>query len=172
MEGKWHGVRAVARGVAMAWTVVLLVVAGALLAVRLRGDRLDLVLSPSMTPAVPSGSLVVVTGGPVELGSVIVFEQPGSGRLVTHRVVGVSAGDDGLQYRTKGDANPLPDRTPVPASEVEGRVVAHVPGLGQWLHAWRRPVGLTLLVVPPLAAAAFGAVAGRARRPDITPTTT
>ena len=96
------------------------------------------VLSPSMTPTFPVGTLVVIRPRPVErirIGDVVSFtdRDPGTGstRTVTHRVVGV---DPGPQFRTKGDANEAQDPEPVQATEVRGCGVVLGPG--------GRPVGL------------------------------
>lgn len=106
------------------------------------------VLSGSMTPGLPVGTLVAVTPATsVDVGEVIMFVPPGAARPVLHRVVSVDGG-----VRTKGDANAVADPWVLSggywrlrwASPELGRLVAlvrgslHGPGLLLW-------VGLLLL---------------------------
>ena len=68
------------------------------------------VLSGSMTPAMPVGSLAVVRAtepAEVAIGDAITFSSQGDAEvLITHRVVEVMAGNSrSPRFRTKGDAN-------------------------------------------------------------------
>ncbi len=141
-----------APGLAAAAVALMLPLAAFLVAVWLFGGQLQAVLSGSMAPTVPQGSLIVmapVDPAGVEPGMAITFADPSDpSRLVTHRVVSTAPGTT-LQFITQGDANTDPDAYPVPARLVRGRVLWHVPGLGlvlDWL-AW--PRGFLLLVVLP-----------------------
>ena len=74
------------------------------------------VLTGSMDPSFPKGSLVVSTPQPVDqvsAGQVITFYPPeGERRVVTHRVVNVMADPAGTGQpvvETRGDANATPD---------------------------------------------------------------
>ena len=93
------------------------------------GYRPLVVLSGSMEPYMPTGSLVItksVNPATIGLGDVITFRLESSSfqaDLATHRVVAVERGPGGLSFVTQGDANPAHDPTPVPASAVVGRVV-------------------------------------------------
>jgi signal peptidase len=118
----------------------------------LAGYRLQPVLSASMEPSFPLGSLLVVQptdAGSVEPGMAVTFEDPiVAGRVVTHRVVRLTPGDE-LGFVTRGDANATEDPIPIPARSIRGRVLWAVPGLGfpvDWL-AW--PRGFLALVVLP-----------------------
>jgi signal peptidase I len=86
------------RGMALVPLVIgLLVVAGRL--------RVEPVLTGSMAPGIPVGTLVAVTpASSVHVGEVIMFVPPGAARPVLHRVVSVDGG-----VRTKGDANAAAD---------------------------------------------------------------
>jgi signal peptidase len=114
--------------------VILMVVA--LIAVpRLTGGVPLTVLSGSMSPTVPEGSVVVVREVDVadlEIGDVITYQRrSGEPTLVTHRIVGISVGRDGPTFRTRGDANDAVDPTPVVAEQVKGKVWYHVPWVGR-----------------------------------------
>lgn len=93
------------------------------------------VLSGSMEPAVPVGSLLYVHEGEpkdVEEEDIIAFygslEDSG---IITHRVVknNVVSGT----FTTKGDANEKEDPKPIPYDNYIGRVVLSVPHIGKVL---------------------------------------
>lgn len=98
------------------------------------------VLSGSMAPALHTGDLVFadtsVDTTVIAPGDVIVFRAANDpSRLVTHRVTRVFTEGASHNFATKGDANPGPDATPVPASAVVGKMTGHVPDLGYMLAA-------------------------------------
>lgn len=118
------------------------------------------VLSGSMAPTMPVGSLVVdgpVPGGAVRAGDVVTFERPARpGDLVTHRVVRIVDSPAGPAYVTRGDANGVPDPWTVPARGTALRVVFAIPALGYGLAFLHGPWGRLLFVmVPSLFLAAF-----------------
>ncbi len=120
-------------------------------------DASYVVLSSSMSPAIHAGDVVVVNdvpAGDIEEGDVITFQPPAGHQLadvnrVTHRVVGVTSQDGERHFRTKGDANEEADRALVPASNVEGRVLFHIPYIGRVVSFAQSSLGLLLLVVVP-----------------------
>ena len=133
------------------------------------GYRLFVVVSPSMSPAVKEGELVVTDEVPFErlkAGDIITFisrDRKIYGQPNTHRIVSVTNG----AAITKGDANSLNDREPVGENEVLGRVVFSSALLGEVLAFVRRPTAMLLLVFVPLLIAGLSAVkhhAGRAIR--------
>ncbi len=109
--------------------VVRMLVAGLLLAtlavVVVGRVRLEPVLTGSMAPRYPVGTLVAVTPvrpGSIRVGDVVMFVPPApyrtpTGGPVLHRVVSIATAPGGqLLVRTKGDANPAPDPWTVDAS--------------------------------------------------------
>ncbi len=100
---------------------------------RLLGYQVYSVISGSMEPAIPTGSLVYIRETlPEELkeGEVIAFYGArDSASIITHRVVEnrVVMGE----LITKGDANQTNDMNPVPYANVIGEVACHVPGIGR-----------------------------------------
>ena len=131
---------------------VLLPLATFLVASWLLGWQLQSVLSGSMAPTYPVGSLLVVApmdASDVKPGMPIVFEDPRvRGRIVTHRVVGVAPGDT-LQFWTQGDANASRDPVPVPARMVRGRVMWQISYVGGLLTLLQWPWSFLALVVAP-----------------------
>ena len=96
------------------------------------GYQVYTVVSGSMEPAIPTGSLVFIKGmeaSEVEAEDVIAFYGgPGSNSIITHRVVEnrVIMGE----FVTKGDANEDVDMNPVDYNEFIGKVSLSIPALG------------------------------------------
>lgn len=99
---------------------------------RVMGYDVYSIVSGSMEPSIPTGSLVYAKE--VEPKDVIVFRGGRDGRtVITHRVV-----ENQSQTRafiTKGDANTESDIYPVPYEHLMGRVALSVPALGYVLPA-------------------------------------
>lgn len=111
--------------------IIILVIAACLpLAIpRAMGMQEYNVITGSMTPEIPIGSIVYVK--PVDfnslsVGDIIAFDVGAS--VVTHRIVEVD--DEKNTLTTKGDANPANDFMPVSYTNVRGKVVAHYPFIG------------------------------------------
>lgn len=95
------------------------------------------VLSPSMTPDLPAGSVLVdkpVAADSLRVGDVITYattdQVSGAPILITHRIVEIGSGSGGPTFITKGDANNAADDRPVEAAQVRGKVWYHVPYIG------------------------------------------
>ena len=101
---------------------------------------LIVILSGSMAPTMPPGSIALVEAvkdpAEVRISDVITFQlasdQPKDSTPITHRVVEIenSEGEGAIAWRTKGDASDGPDRFVVQASELRGRVILSVPYVG------------------------------------------
>ena len=113
--------------------LVLLIAACVPLTVpRMLGYALYTVVSGSMEPAIPTGSLVYVehvAPEDIEEGDVIAFyDAVDVASVITHRVVTNSTVMG--EFVTKGDANEANDMRPIPYSYLIGRVRMSVPELG------------------------------------------
>lgn len=100
------------------------------------GIRPFVVLSGSMEPAVPTGSVAFVRMGDRDgsVGEIITYRL-GEGEnapLITHRIVGI---EDGC-FITRGDANETADQVPVRPDQVEGTFLFHIPMAGYALAGW------------------------------------
>ena len=121
-----------------AWLIILGVAAVLALAVlvpRLAGATPYTVLTGSMRPLYPPGTLVVVRKvdpDAVGIGDVVTYQrESGDPEVVTHRVVAVSTNLRGeTTFTTQGAANDAPDETPVRPVQVRGRLWYSVPYLG------------------------------------------
>lgn len=100
---------------------------------RLFGCHIYSVVSGSMEPAIPTGSLVYIRNmepGEMQTGDVIAFYGArDQASVITHRVVEnrVVMGE----LITKGDANQTEDMNPIPYENVIGSVVCSIPGAGR-----------------------------------------
>ena len=121
------------------------------------GYRPLVVLSGSMEPYMPTGSLVLtksVNPATVKVGDVITFRLlNGSPKtdLATHRVEAIKNSPGGLNFVTKGGANQVHDPAPVPARDLVGRVVVVSSLAGRVLEALKTPLFLALFALGALA---------------------
>ena len=100
-----------------------------LTAPRLAGCQLFDVVSGSMEPEIPVGSMVFVQAAQPETlapGDVIAFQK--NGAVITHRVTENDAA--AALLHTKGDANAEEDLQTVPYGDVIGIVTGHAPFVG------------------------------------------
>lgn len=103
---------------------------------RLTGSTAYTVLTGSMEPDYPPGTLIVVKptpGDQLTAGDVITF-QPVSGNpaVITHRIVSTfydSAGN--RRFITKGDANKVQDDTQLVEGQIRGKLIYSVPYAGR-----------------------------------------
>ncbi len=142
---------------AVALAVLMLV--GLALGPRTGRYRTMTVLSASMRPTIPEGSVIVQTPialSEVRVGDVITYRIPVEDhRVVTHRVVKVIEGGASPVLRTKGDASRSADPWVARlAGEKVWRVKASVPMLGHALQPLRQPAAkrVSLMLVPLLLA--------------------
>lgn len=116
------------------------------------------ILTSSMEPALPPGTLIIVKPTPAEdvhIGDVVTYQfRSGDPAVVTHRVIEIkdsSAG--GRTFVTQGDNNANPDTAMVP-EQLRGVVWYSIPYLGwasTFIHSndrpWVIPGAATLLLV-------------------------
>ena len=122
--------------------IFLFALAVILIGPNLLGMKSLAVLSGSMEPKIPVGSIVIiydVEPDELQTGDVITYNL-GGGTLVTHRVVEVDV--DNQSIITKGDANEVEDGAPVSFSQVVGKMKMHVPYLGYISIYIRTPLGI------------------------------
>lgn len=137
-------------------TVIAILLALALVGVRLFGFQVFSVLSGSMEPEYHVGSLIYVKEvdyHELKSGDVITF-MLSEDLVATHRIVDVFPDQDDptvLRYQTKGDANEAADGTLVHYKNVIGTPVFTIPYLGYVADFIQKPPG-------SYAAIAVGAV--------------
>lgn len=129
---------------------------------RVMGMQPYAIISGSMEPAYPTGSLVYadpVEGSSLQAGDVVAFWE--EEEVIIHRVKEVD--DQAGHLVTKGDANEDVDLRPVPFQNVLGRVVFSVPVVGYFLMALGTTAGLLVLgwvVIMAVALCVVGTILG------------
>lgn len=145
--------------------LILLAVIGASLLLtvpKLFGYEMYNVVSGSMEPEIPVGSLIVVGAVQpenVSEGEIIAFESGES--VVTHRVVQNKKLEG--EFITKGDANEKEDINPVPYQGLIGRVEKYVPYMGQYMLIFTTNVGKVYMLCFAACGAMLNILAGRIR---------
>lgn len=125
--------------------VVLILVAGVLYVPRFFGYENFAVISGSMEPNMPVGSIVYASPeefNDIKVNDVISFKV-NSETMVTHRVVEIDK--ENQSFITKGDANDVNDADPVNYSQVIGVVKMCIPFLGYITMYIRTPLGIAVL---------------------------
>lgn len=111
------------------------------------------VSSGSMEPEIPKNSLIYTAPTKpenIQTNDTITFTENGEDSYTTHRVIEVIENEDeGLEFRTKGDANEDPDPGSVQAEDVVGKVFLTFPFLGGLIYFARTSAGVFTLVVLP-----------------------
>jgi signal peptidase I len=109
------------------------------------------VLTGSMTPQIPVGSVVLVRpvdSRTLKVGDVATYQTaPGKEEFITHRILDIDTSTEPTSFTFKGDANKGPDIDPVPAGAIRGEVWFHVPYLGAIRNALHGKAGLSLLAM-------------------------
>jgi len=128
-------------GVSLSASVLVLMLAVAVLVVGLPaaiGGSAMTVLTQSMEPTLPPGTLVVVkptAADDIAVGDVMTYQiRSGEAAVVSHRVISKTYADGVVSFTTQGDNNPLPDAEPVQAVQIKGTIWYSLPLLG-WVNA-------------------------------------
>ena len=112
---------------------IVVVSTGFVLATSRNGWQFDAVLSGSMEPILHVGGLTVIKPVNVQdivVGDIISFKLPGGTDTICHRVIEITQSHGSIYFQTRGDANNAPDESPVPAANVYGKVIYHMPLVG------------------------------------------
>jgi len=130
-------------------------------------------LSGSMSPELPTGSLVVdnalspAQAQNLHVGQIISFRiAANSPVVITHRIVRVEKTAAGVFYVTKGDANSSVDSPARPAANVFGVYSTSIPKGGYVLSAAHRPAVIVLFLLIVLFSLALGPLVRWVRRGD------
>lgn len=122
--------------------IVFAVIAAILILPVVFGCKSMAVVSGSMEPNIPVGSIVIVReadGDELAVGDVITYAMSGN-TMVTHRITAIDR--DARCVTTKGDANEVSDGNPVAFSDIVGKELFHVPFLGYLTIYIKTPLGI------------------------------
>ena len=148
-KGGMERLMQIPKGLKKAWdvistavVVIVVIFAILLVGVRLFGIQVFAVISGSMEPDYPVGSLIYVKDadpGEIKVGDVITYVLPDD-TPSTHRVIEVDA--ENRCFYTKGDANKIEDGPPVHFENLIGKPVFTIPLLGYVAHYIQHPPGM------------------------------
>lgn len=130
-------------------TVLVMLGAGFFMVPRLWGWEPLIVMSGSMEPTIPTGSVLFTNTGKWEpmTDDIITYHlesgEEKAAKLVTHRVVRLENQSEGIVYITKGDANQQEDFVPVRENQITGVYVFHVPKVGWFMSKFDRKLLIT-----------------------------
>lgn len=106
------------------------------------------VLSGSMEPTIPTGSIIYTHKNlGYNVNDVITFEAA-KDQIVTHRVIDIENNGE-VQYITKGDANTTIDQSRVTADKILGKTYFFFPYIGKISAMLKTPKGLITVVFFP-----------------------
>lgn len=165
-------------GTVFIWVVIVLsltAITALVLVPRLAGATPYTILTGSMEPDMPPGTIVIVKPLPFEQirqGDVVTYQlESGKPMVVTHRVVGIDVVDGETRLVTQGDANDAPDALSVRAVQVKGVVWYHVPMIGyatSLVDDVSKGIAVRVIGAAFLAYAAFLALSALAKRKKVT----
>ncbi len=116
----------------------------------INGIQSLVVVSGSMEPTLPVGSIIYVQPQiAYAAGDIIAFKDK-TDQTVTHRVTDLAFNEQTV-YITKGDANKNKDAGPVSADKVIGRAYFHIQYVGYFINYLKTPKGFGLFVILPTA---------------------
>lgn len=178
------GWRAVVHALALGLSTGLLVIVAGLAVVlivvpKATGSTPLTVLTQSMDPTLPPGTLLVVRPTPVQdirIGDVVTYQiESGQPAVISHRVVSVASSSDGTRtFVLKGDNNALADSSPVTAAQIRGVVWYSLPDIGlvnqlvNGSRTWLIPAIAGVLLAYGAVMITIGAVSAARRRRDRT----
>lgn len=118
--------------------------------VSLFGYNIYVILSGSMAPTFDTGSLIFVRQTPVEeiaAGDILTYAVGERNTIITHRVTEVLHSNGQYSFITQGDANNVIDTTPVNESQIRGKTVFWIEGVGAFLLWLRNPSSMLLMAI-------------------------
>ena len=134
---------------------MLFVLAVTIVIPQLSGSTPYTILTGSMRPTYPPGTLVVVKpadAAELRVGTPITYQiRSGEPDVVTHRIVATrQSGRSITTYITRGDNNDSDDENPVQIGQIRGKVWYSVPYMGyvnNWLNGEQRKITVTVIVI-------------------------
>ncbi len=109
------------------------------------GYKLYSILTSSMEPTIPVGSLVLINTNhinDIKKNDIVTFLS--NSNAVTHRIVDINK--QSHEFYTKGDANKSIDNGSIKKSDIEGKYIGHLPSLGMILIKLQTKRGIIALI--------------------------
>ncbi len=141
--------------------ILVMIPAMLLVGVKLFGIEVLTILSPSMEPKYPTGSLIYLVDvdkvSDLKIGDVITFQITDK-TTATHRIKEIIPDENNpkiLRFRTKGDNNDTYDGKLVEFKDVKGKAVFCIPLLGYLAMYMQTRVGSIVAIAAALAVIMF-----------------
>lgn len=113
------------------------------------GIKPYIVVSGSMEPVIPTGSLIYsAQKNTYDSGDIVAFMQGGS--VISHRIEEKVMVGSEPYYSTKGDANSITDEELVSQTRIIGAVVNVLPSVGSIIMLLRNPYSIMVGLCLPL----------------------
>ncbi len=149
-------------GLALSGALLVIVIAIAILAIvipAVSGGSALTVLTQSMEPKLPPGTLIIihpVTPADIKVGNVITYQiKSNQPEVVSHRVISKSTDTHGdVTFITKGDNNSLADTPAVRPVQIKGVLWYSIPWLG-YVNTLSGGEGSRALLIPVVAGLLF-----------------
>ena len=139
--------------------LVFLIIIGALIAFSMlpikNNYQVLTVMSGSMKPTIPVGSVIVIK--PVaeyKVDNIVTFKTPGSTKkkdFTTHRIKEIKGENGVVTYVTRGDANEDSDREYIEKDSILGKELFAVSLIGYLIGYIKTLPGLVLIIIVPAA---------------------
>ncbi|WP_072806235.1 signal peptidase I [Rhodococcoides yunnanense] len=141
-------------GSLLALMIVVAILLAAVVVPKIAGAMPYTVLTSSMEPTYPPGTLIVtkpIDDADLAIGQAVTYQiESGKPDVITHRIIATSIEADGSTvYTTQGDNNSVADPNYVQAGQIRGAVWYSIPYLGyvnNWLTGDRRTLVVGALV--------------------------
>ncbi|GAA3598344.1 hypothetical protein GCM10022198_23260 [Klugiella xanthotipulae] len=116
-------------------SALIVLVTAIILVPRITGSTTYTILTNSMAPTLPPGTIIVTQPrdvASIRVGDVVTYQiESGQPEVITHRVVGISKDTRGeVSFIMRGDNNSVNDPKPVIREQVMGVVLYSVPFVG------------------------------------------
>ena len=115
------------------------------------------IISESMEPYINKNDIIINVRvddlSTVEIDDVITFRSSARGqesKVITHRVIEIVYVDGDREFKTRGDANAVPDPNNVREDDLIGTVVFRIPLLGYLQQFFSTPLRLILFLLVPV----------------------
>ena len=134
-------------------TAFVAVLAATLVGAKILGFKTFTVMSGSMEPEYPVGSMIYVKPTDyksLKVGDVISYVANSDNTIVTHRIVAIETDEkdpEVLRFKTQGDANASADAKLVHYKNVLGTPILTIPYLGYIAHNIQQPPGIYITLV-------------------------
>jgi len=132
--------------------VSLLLLLVVVVAPLLLGFTFNTIISESMKPTLKLGGVVGLKKtepDEIQVGDIIGLKMAGMNTPVCHRVVEIVGTEEGIGFRTQGDAVEEADAWVVKPENLLGKVIFHVPWVGYAADFIKTPYGFVLLLGLP-----------------------